>query len=51
VTDPHELRNKFSLLSGEQKASLHAELQAVKSCDGATSCRAAEQAKRPADRR
>jgi N-acetylglucosamine-6-sulfatase len=51
ITDPHELRNTFSLLSREEKASLHAELEAIKSCHDATSCRAAEHASRRAGQR
>jgi arylsulfatase A-like enzyme len=51
VTDPYELRNTFSLLSREEKASLHAELEAIKSCHGATSCLAAEHASRRAAQR
>ena len=42
LADPHELHNSFSSLSGEEKASLHAMLGAVKICHDANSCRAAE---------
>lgn len=42
VTDPHELRNTFPSLSVDQRASLHATIEAVKNCHDATSCQAAE---------
>ena len=42
TTDPHELRNSYASLSSEEKASLHATLEAVKSCRGAQGCGAAE---------
>ena len=41
ATDPYELRNTFSSLSSEQKAALHASLEALRSCRGVESCRAA----------
>lgn len=42
VTDPNELRNTFPALSSEEKAALHATLDAVKNCHDAKSCAAAE---------
>jgi N-acetylglucosamine-6-sulfatase len=42
LVDPHELRNTYSALAGEQQAALHATLEAVKNCHDATGCRAAE---------
>jgi N-acetylglucosamine-6-sulfatase len=41
VADPNELRNSFSALSSEEKAALHATLDAVKNCHDAKSCLAA----------
>jgi arylsulfatase A-like enzyme len=43
VTDPHELRNTFSSLGVEQKASLRARLGAARDCHDARTCLAAEQ--------
>lgn len=40
-TDPDELRNTFSLLSGDGQAALHAALAAVQNCQGTQSCSAA----------
>ena len=37
-----ELHNSFFSLSDEEKASLHATLEPVKSCHNAKSCQAAE---------
>ncbi len=51
VADPHELHNSFSSLSGEEKASLHAMLGAVKICHDANSCRASERLDRSAMRK
>lgn len=44
AADRDELRNTFTSLSHEEKMSLSAELDALKSCRGATRCQAAEQA-------
>ena len=41
ATDPHELRNTFWSLSAERKASLHARLEALRSCRGAETCQEA----------
>ena len=41
VADPHELRNTFSALSSQEKASLHAALDALANCHDAKSCWAA----------
>jgi N-acetylglucosamine-6-sulfatase len=41
ANDPQELRNTFPQLSGAEKASLHATLEAVKGCRGAAACREA----------
>jgi N-acetylglucosamine-6-sulfatase len=46
AADPHELRNTFSSLSTERKASLHTTLEAVKNCHDAKGCQAAERAGR-----
>jgi N-acetylglucosamine-6-sulfatase len=51
VADPDELRNTFASLSSEEKAALHAALGAVKICQGANSCRAAERPSSSAMRR
>jgi N-acetylglucosamine-6-sulfatase len=45
VTDPHELRNTFSSLPGEEKKLLHAILDAIKNCHDAETCRTAERAR------
>ena len=42
ATDPDELRNSFSSLAAERKASLHAMLEAIQNCRDAQSCAAAE---------
>ena len=42
VTDPHELRNTFPSLPGEEKKLLHEVLDAIKNCHDAKNCRAAE---------
>jgi N-acetylglucosamine-6-sulfatase len=42
ATDPDELRNSFSSLADERKASLHATLGAIQNCRDAQSCAAAE---------
>jgi len=42
VTDPHDMHNSFSSLSGEETAPRHSMLGAVKICHAADSCRAAE---------
>ena len=42
VADPNELHNSFSSLASEEKAALHAALEAVRSCHNRKSCRAAE---------
>jgi arylsulfatase A-like enzyme len=41
TTDPDELRNTFSLLSGDEQAALHATLAASRNCQGTQSCSAA----------
>ena len=46
--DPYELRNTFSSLAGEERVSLHATLEAVKTCQDAKSCQAAERGERGA---
>lgn len=51
LADPHELRNSFSSLLPEQKALLHAALEAVRICHDATACLAAERAADIATRR
>jgi N-acetylglucosamine-6-sulfatase len=38
AADPDELRNTFASLPSEEKASLHTALQALKTCNGASSC-------------
>lgn len=48
ATDPDELRNTFSSLSGEEKASLHEMLGAITNCHNAKSCWAAQGAGRGA---
>jgi arylsulfatase A-like enzyme len=50
ATDPDELRNTFAALSAEEKASLHATLDAVQTCRDAASCWAAERTVRSATR-
>jgi N-acetylglucosamine-6-sulfatase len=40
--DPHEVRNTFSSLSSKQQAGLHAAVEAIRRCQGAQSCWAAE---------
>jgi len=47
ATDPDELRNSYSSLPPELKASLHATLDAVKNCHDARSCGAAGRARPP----
>jgi N-acetylglucosamine-6-sulfatase len=42
ATDPDELRNSFSSLGDERKASLHAMLGSIQNCHDAQSCLAAE---------
>ncbi len=42
AADPHELTNSFASLTADGKASLHATLEAVKSCRGVPSCWMAE---------
>ena len=44
ATDPDELHNSFASLSGEEKTSLHAMIEAVKNCHDAKNCWAAEHA-------
>jgi len=51
ATDPYELRNTFSSLAGEERVSLHATLEAVKTCQDAKSCQAAERGDRGATAR
>jgi N-acetylglucosamine-6-sulfatase len=46
ATDPHELRNTLSSLSVEARAALRAALQAMRSCQGASSCASAGRAGR-----
>ena len=41
AADPDELHNRFSLLSGDEKASPHNKLAAIENCHGAVSCWAA----------
>jgi N-acetylglucosamine-6-sulfatase len=48
--DPHELRNTFSSLSGDEKESLHATVDALRNCHDAKSCWAAERPRRTAAR-
>src|SRR5215470_9103325 len=48
TSDPHELRNSYGSLSGAEQSSLHATLEAVKSCRGVQSCSAAERPTRSA---
>lgn len=48
VTDPDELRNTFSSLSGEEKSLLHEMLVAITNCHNAISCWAAQGAGRGA---
>ncbi len=43
ASDPDELHNTFSSLTGEEKSSLHAILNALENCHDAKTCRAAEQ--------
>jgi len=50
ATDPDELRNTFASLPAEQKAALHATLDAVQNCHDAKSCEAAERVGRTAMR-
>jgi arylsulfatase A-like enzyme len=50
VADPDELRNTYASLPDDRKAALHATLDAVQTCHGATSCRTAERAERTARR-
>ena len=50
AADPDELRNTFSSLSAEEKASLHATLEAVQTCRDAVNCWAAERSVRSAMR-
>jgi len=42
TTDPHELHNTFSSLTAEKAASVHAALEALKTCRDPGACRAAE---------
>lgn len=51
VADPHELRNTFSSLSADKKATLHAALDALKNCHDAISCQAADRSADSAARR
>lgn len=51
VADPNELRNTFSALSSEEKAALHATLEAVKNCHDAKNCAAAERPTRTVARK
>jgi N-acetylglucosamine-6-sulfatase len=51
ATDPDELRNSFSSLPSEEKASLHATLEADENCHDAKNCRAAERPSRTPIRR
>jgi N-acetylglucosamine-6-sulfatase len=46
ASDPYELRNTFSSLPSKEQASLSAALAAVKGCQGAESCWAAERPSR-----
>jgi N-acetylglucosamine-6-sulfatase len=46
AADPHELRNTFSSLSGEQRTWLHATLESARTCHDAKSCQSAERADR-----
>jgi len=41
ATDPDELRNTFASLPGDEKAALHAAVEAVKNCHDTKSCAAA----------
>jgi arylsulfatase A-like enzyme len=50
TTDPDGLRNTFAALSAEEKASLHATLDAVQTCHDAANCWAAERTVRSATR-
>jgi N-acetylglucosamine-6-sulfatase len=51
IADPDELHNSFFSLSNEEKAALHATLEAVKNCHDAKSCEAAERPTRTVARR
>ena len=51
VADANELRNTFSALSSEEKAALHATLEAVKNCHDAKSCATAERPSRSVARK
>jgi N-acetylglucosamine-6-sulfatase len=42
ASDPHELRNTFSALPSKEQASLHATIEALKTCHDAQSCWTAE---------
>ena len=46
TSDPHELRNTFSSMASKEQASLSATLAAIKACQGAQSCWAAERPNR-----
>jgi N-acetylglucosamine-6-sulfatase len=50
VTDPDELHNTYGSLSNEDKASLHATIEAVENCHDAQSCTAADRSARSAAR-
>jgi len=50
AADPDELHNTFPSLSAEEKASLHATLEAVQTCRDAVNCWAAERSMRSAMR-
>ena len=50
AADPDELHNTFGSLSAEEKASLHATLEAVQTCRDAVNCWAAERSMRSAMR-
>ena len=50
ATDPDELRNSYSSLPPDMKASLHATLDAVKNCHDARSCAVAGRGRPPASK-
>ncbi|VVE55249.1 arylsulfatase [Pandoraea terrae] len=50
TTDPDELRNTFSLLSDDEKATLHGTLEEVQRCQGTQSCTGARRPTRSPQR-
>jgi N-acetylglucosamine-6-sulfatase len=51
AADPDELRNTYQSLSNDEKAALHAMLDAISKCQGTQSCKAAERGGQSAMRR